>query len=123
MQYLQQETLLHEAMAKDEFILYYQPQVDLISENLVAVEALVRWQHPEKGLILPGEFIKVAEETGLIIPVSDWVLQTACQQLKDWNGQGISSSLTMAVNCSIRQSSRAARCGPSWAYRQAAEAK
>lgn len=100
--FLEQETLLHEALAKNEFVLCYQPQVDLTTENLVAVEALVRWNHPKKGLILPKEFIQLAEETGLIIPIGEWVLKTACTQNKAWQTAGL-PPIRVAVNVSAQQ--------------------
>ncbi len=99
---LSMETGLRKALERDEFILHYQPQFDLASNRVTGVEALVRWQHPEHGLISPAEFIPVAEESGLIIPISAWVLRTACTQAKTWQDQ-LEFSLKVAVNLSSRQ--------------------
>ncbi|PLX96829.1 MAG: hypothetical protein C0621_01215 [Desulfuromonas sp.] len=93
---------LRRALEKEEFELYYQPQFDLANGQLVGCEALVRWQHPERGLIMPGEFIPLLEETGLILPLGDWVLKTACQQAKEWLDAGF-ASCRMAVNISSAQ--------------------
>ncbi len=96
------ETELHHALEKEEFVVFYQPQIDLRDGRLVGVEALVRWMHPKWGLIPPGKFISLCEETGMIIPLGDWVLRTACEQVQDWRKQGF-TDLTVAVNLSIRQ--------------------
>jgi diguanylate cyclase (GGDEF)-like protein/PAS domain S-box-containing protein len=89
------------AIDRNEFILHYQPLVSLVSGRIVGFEALVRWQHPEKGLIMPGTFISVAEETGAILQLGEWVLRAACQQLKKWLETGL--DLRMSVNFSARQ--------------------
>ncbi len=81
---LKMETDLHQAIKKEKFVLFYQPQINLASNELVAMEALIRFYHPQKGLVLPNEFIPVLEETGDIIPIGEWIFRTACQQLKDW---------------------------------------
>jgi diguanylate cyclase len=96
------ETSLRRAIEREEFLLHYQPQVDLASGKVVAVEALVRWQHPDLGLVSPLEFIPIAEETGLIVPVGDGVLRTACAQARAWL-DGSVGPLRMAVNLSGRQ--------------------
>jgi diguanylate cyclase (GGDEF)-like protein/PAS domain S-box-containing protein len=92
---------LRRVVERGELVLYYQPQVSLISGDIVGAEALVRWQHPEKGMIPPGQFIPFAEETGLILPISDWVVSTACQQMRDWRDDGL-PFLKIGVNLSAR---------------------
>ena len=89
---------LREAVQKKQFVLYYQAQ--MTGSQVTGVEALLRWQHPKRGLVSPGEFISAIEETGLILPVGQWVLETACQQLADWAKQPEMSHLTLAVNIS-----------------------
>lgn len=98
---LAMESELHQAIANSEFVLHYQPQFDCNS-NIVGVEALIRWNHPTKGLLYPGAFIPLAEETGLIIPIGDWVLRSACQQCMDWQKTGV-GSLRVSVNISAIQ--------------------
>ena len=99
---LSRETALRRALEHDEFVLYYQPQLRVNANTVVAVEALLRWHQPEKGLVAPAEFIPLLEETGLIIAVGEWVLCTACRQLKQWHGLGL-DHLGVAVNVSTRQ--------------------
>lgn len=100
----QVETDLRFALERSEFILYYQPIVSLKTGKLIAFEALLRWQHPEKGLIYPSDFIAIAEETGLIVTIGEWILREACQQLRSWQQKfSIASSLQMSVNLSSRQ--------------------
>jgi diguanylate cyclase (GGDEF)-like protein/PAS domain S-box-containing protein len=89
------------ALDRNEFCLHYQPLVSLHTGRIVGLEALVRWQHAEKGLVMPAAFISIAEETGLILPLGGWVLRTACGQLKMWHGTGL--DLRMAVNFSAHQ--------------------
>jgi diguanylate cyclase (GGDEF)-like protein/PAS domain S-box-containing protein len=96
------ETELRQAVEQQEFQLYYQPIVSLATGQMSAVEALLRWQHPQRGLIEPDKFISLAEETGLIIPMGEWVLRSACAQIKAWHAAG-HSFLRLAVNVSIRQ--------------------
>jgi diguanylate cyclase (GGDEF)-like protein/PAS domain S-box-containing protein len=96
-----QNALAH-ALMKDEFILNYQPKLELQSRRITGVEAFLRWKNMDFGLITPGEIIELAEETGLIIPVSEWILKTACKDLKRWQKLGF-SGLSVAINCSVRQ--------------------
>ncbi len=96
------ENDLRRAMSQGEFELHYQPQAEIISGRIIGVEALLRWRHPQHGLVSPAEFIPVAEETGLIVPIGEWVLITACQQLIAWDREGL-TGLSMAVNVSARQ--------------------
>lgn len=93
---------IHRAIQKHEFELYYQPQYDLIQEKIVGVEALIRWNHPTRGLLSPIHFIPVAEESGLIVPIGEWVIREACRQNKEWLDQGL-PIVPVAVNLSIRQ--------------------
>ena len=99
---LELEKELRRALRNEEFVVYYQPQQDISTGQIVGVEALVRWQHPKRGLVLPGEFIAVAEETDLIVPLGEWVLRTACTDAKAWQEAGL-PPLRMAVNFSARQ--------------------
>jgi diguanylate cyclase (GGDEF)-like protein/PAS domain S-box-containing protein len=92
---------LHRAVDRQEFLVYYQPVVDLSTGAMVSVEALLRWQHPERGLLNPTDFVPLAEETGLIVPIGAWVLEAACQDLVRW--QTVKPSMSMAVNLSVRQ--------------------
>ncbi len=96
------EADLRQGLQRDELRLHYQPVVDE-SGTTIGVEALVRWQHPERGLILPGEFIDLAEKTGLIIPLGQWVLEAACRQLVTWSAEAATRDLSIAVNVSARQ--------------------
>jgi len=96
------ETELRRAIEVGQFLLYYQPQVDSLG-TVIGAEALLRWQHPERGLVFPGDFISLAEETGLILPVGQWVLSTACDQLAAWSGYPELAHLSLAVNVSARQ--------------------
>ncbi|WP_036164641.1 diguanylate cyclase domain-containing protein [Massilia sp. 9096] len=93
---------LREALAHDQLLLEYQPQVEGDTGRIVGVEALIRWNHPQYGRIEPGRFITLAEETGLIVPIGEWVLRTACRQQKAWRDAGL-PALKMAVNLSARQ--------------------
>jgi diguanylate cyclase (GGDEF)-like protein/PAS domain S-box-containing protein len=91
------------ALERGEFMLYYQPQVRLVDGAVCGVEALIRWKHPEKGFISPAEFIPVAEETGQIVPIGEWVLKTACRQLAEWRNEFGLPNFPVAVNVSTRQ--------------------
>lgn len=95
------ENDLRRAVERSEFELYYQPKVDIQTRQILGMEALVRWNHPEHGLIPPLDFIPVAEETGLIVPMGEWILRTACAQSKLWHEMGF--PLHLAVNLSVRQ--------------------
>ncbi|MDB9313489.1 EAL domain-containing protein [Spirulina sp. CS-785/01] len=101
-QNLSLETELRYALERDHLQVFYQPQIRLRDGKITGCEALVRWPHPSKGYISPGEFIPLAEETGLIEPLGDWVLWRACEQLRSWHDQGF-RQLSMAVNLSARQ--------------------
>lgn len=90
---------LYKAMQRDELVIYYQPQLDVATRSIVGLEALLRWKHPELGLLLPGSFIPLAEQKGLIIPIGEWVLQKACFQIVSWQKRGIPVS-RLAINLS-----------------------
>jgi diguanylate cyclase (GGDEF)-like protein len=98
---------LHRALERDEFVVYYQPVIDLVTGTMVSAEALVRWKHPEHGLVTPDDFISLAEETGLIVPIGARVLDQACHDLAEWQlteaSLGKSENMTIAVNLSVRQ--------------------
>jgi len=102
MERLSMENNLRHALERNELAVHYQPQVDLYSGSIIGMEALLRWQHPEMGLIAPSTFIPLAEETGLIIPIGEWVLRTACARLKAWIDEGL-PKIRVAVNLSSRQ--------------------
>ncbi|WP_298039001.1 EAL domain-containing protein [uncultured Desulfuromonas sp.] len=96
------EASLRAGLEEDQFLLHYQPQHDLETGAIVGVEALLRWEHPTRGLVPPGDFIPLAEETGLIVPLGEWVLERACSQARAWQDAG-SPPVRMAVNISPRQ--------------------
>ncbi|WP_256757109.1 bifunctional diguanylate cyclase/phosphodiesterase [Cohnella sp. WQ 127256] len=93
---------LHKALENKEFVLYYQPRIDIARNRVTGVEALIRWNHPRRGLISPADFIPIAEETGFIIPLGEWVLREACDQWLEWQNNGLDIP-TFAVNLSSRQ--------------------
>ncbi|WP_200345629.1 EAL and GGDEF domain-containing protein [Halochromatium glycolicum] len=98
------ESSLHDAIANQELVLYYQPQLHLPSGKPCGVEALLRWRHPSMGLIAPDRFIPLAESTGLIVPIGEWVLREACAQMRHWlRSEQLPADATMAVNLSTRQ--------------------
>lgn len=99
---LSMENSLRRALERKEFVLYYQPKYSMSTGHVIGMEALLRWQTPDRGLVSPGEFIPIAEETGLIVPIGEWVLRTACAQNKAWQDEGL-SPLRVAVNISARQ--------------------
>jgi len=93
---------LHLGVLNKQFELYYQPQVDT-SRKVIGAETLIRWHHPERGLVMPGQFIQLAEDSGLILPIGQWILETACQQLLLWAKQPHTAHLVLSVNVSARQ--------------------
>lgn len=93
---------LYRAMERNELFIYYQPQIDLISKKIIGLEALLRWEHPELGMVAPDIFIPLAEKTGLINPIGEWVLRTACLKNKTWQNQGL-PPVRIAVNISVNQ--------------------
>jgi diguanylate cyclase (GGDEF)-like protein/PAS domain S-box-containing protein len=97
------ETDLRHALNRNEFVVHYQPIVSLETSRIVEVEALVRWKHPVRGLIQPNDFIPVAEETGLIVPIGRWVLEEACRQVASWARDLKTPAITVSVNLSARQ--------------------
>jgi len=96
------ESALRRALERDQFSLHYQPKIDMASGQITGVEALLRWNHPDLGTVSPGQFIPLAEETGLIVPIGRWVLEEACAQNMAWQRRGL-RPVTMAVNLSPRQ--------------------
>ena len=96
---LQLESGMRKAVENNEFRVYYQPKVDIVTGNVTALEALLRWEHPELGLLPPAEFISLAEETGLIFPIGEWVMEESCRQNVEWQRQGL-PQLRVAVNLS-----------------------
>jgi diguanylate cyclase (GGDEF)-like protein len=96
------ENGLRRALEREELLLYYQPKINITTGDIVGLEALIRWEHAEMGLVSPGTFIPLAEETGLIVSIGEWVLRTACEQLVQWHQEGL-TPLSVAVNLSARQ--------------------
>jgi len=102
---LSMENALRKALVKDEFQVYYQPKIDLKTERAIGLEALLRWNHPDMGMVSPADFIPLAEETGLIVPIGEWVLRTVCEQMSAWHHAGM-QAVRVAVNlsaCQFRQ--------------------
>jgi diguanylate cyclase (GGDEF)-like protein/PAS domain S-box-containing protein len=99
---LDMENALRRALDNEELILYYQPQVDLTTGEVIGAETLVRWRHPQRGMVPPNEFVPLAEVTGMIVPIGEWVLRTACTQNRKWQEAGL-PPITVAVNISARQ--------------------
>lgn len=96
------EAALRLAIARRELLLHFQPKVDIACGRIIGAEALLRWQHPSRGMVPPGEFIDLAEERGLIVPIGRWVIEAACQQMADWRAHGI-PTVPIAINVSARQ--------------------
>jgi diguanylate cyclase (GGDEF)-like protein len=99
---LELENALRLGLEREEFCLHYQPKADLASGRIIGCEALVRWRHPQRGMVPPADFIPLAEETGLIVQLGTWVLREACRQIKAWKAEGL-PTLSVAVNLSARQ--------------------
>ena len=93
------EAGLHRALDQREFVLHYQPKIDLETGAMTGAEALIRWMHPERGLMLPNEFVPIAEDCGLIVPIGQWVLREACRQARAWIDEG-RPPMAVAVNIS-----------------------
>jgi diguanylate cyclase (GGDEF)-like protein/PAS domain S-box-containing protein len=107
------ENALHRALERHELRVHYQPEIDLRTGEIVGAEALLRWEHPQRGLLLPDEFIRVAEETGLIVPIGRWMLEQACRQLQRWQAEHpcLADRLFVSVNLSARQLGQRALLG------------
>ncbi|CAN5790986.1 hypothetical protein BH23GEM6_BH23GEM6_01520 [soil metagenome] len=104
---LQMETDLRRAVERNEMVLFYQPVIDLASGRMVSLEALIRWQHPDRGLLMPDSFIPVAEETGVILQIGGWVVRAAAEQLRDWRSRyAAHARLSVSVNLSAKQLSQ-----------------
>lgn len=97
---------LRKALDQREFVLYYQPEIELATRKIAGLEALIRWPHPERGILPPSDFIPIAEENGMILPIGDWVLSEACQQIQSWNQSHGNDAPRVCVNLSARQFSR-----------------
>ncbi len=102
MERLDLENSLRKALQNDEFVLHYQPMVEIHKNEVAGVECLLRWQHPEKGIIEPEDFVEVAEDSGLIIPIGEWVIRTVCRQIKQWHNAGMEQQ-NVSINISSRQ--------------------
>ncbi len=97
------ESALRRAVIQKNFVLHYQPQINLETGEIIAVEALVRWKTEDSGTVMPGDFIPLAEETGLINEIGEWVLREGCRQAKEWQDMGLAKARRMAINLSARQ--------------------
>ncbi|MEJ2622457.1 MAG: diguanylate cyclase [Candidatus Thiodiazotropha sp.] len=97
---LMMENSLRKALEMDQMVVHYQPQVDIRNGRIIGIEALIRWQHPELGLLPPARFIPLAEESGLIRPIGEWILRQACQQAAKWRTKGLSPE-RISVNCNL----------------------
>jgi EAL domain-containing protein (putative c-di-GMP-specific phosphodiesterase class I) len=97
------ESALRRAVMQKDFVLHYQPQIHLETGEIIGVEALVRWRTEDSGTVMPGDFIPLAEETGLINEIGEWVLREGCRQAREWQDMGLSKSRRMAINLSARQ--------------------
>jgi len=100
------ESALHSAIERNEFLLYYQPKINTQTGQIIGMEALIRWRHPERGLLAPNEWVSIAEETGIIVPIGKWILKEACAQTRAWQQQGLQPG-RVAVNLSARQFAQA----------------
>jgi diguanylate cyclase (GGDEF)-like protein len=109
-QHLALETEMHRALEREEFVLHYQPKISLADGKIIGMEALLRWQSPDRGLVAPAEFIPLLEKMGLIIPVGSWVIETACRQAAIWKNSGL-KAICIAVNLSALQLKQAAFLG------------
>jgi EAL domain-containing protein (putative c-di-GMP-specific phosphodiesterase class I) len=102
LEHMKMKTALRQAIDNEEFIIHYQPQVNALTNKLVGVEALARWQHPTLGLLSPDKFIPLAEETGLIVKIDKWVMKTAMKEISKWYEAGLDPGV-LAVNLSVKQ--------------------
>ena len=102
MERLELENSLKSAFENDEFLIYYQPVIDIHKNEVVSVEALLRWQHPDKGMIYPDDFVSIADESGLMVPVGEWLISSVCKQIRNWHDSGLENQ-NVSINLSPRQ--------------------
>jgi diguanylate cyclase (GGDEF)-like protein len=102
MERLELENSMRKALNEDQFVIHYQPTIDIHKNEIVGVEALLRWEHPDKGIIVPNDFVPLAEDCGLIVPIGDWMIRTAAKQLKAWKDEGLENQ-NISINISPRQ--------------------